>query len=237
MKKVVRFLFVQTVFSLFTFTGFAQEIRIDTDRPDQGDGVATVPKGWFQVEEGATIADNTFINNLMFRVGVGQATEVRLLIDAGREDGVGGLKPVTISLKQRLTKQHGVLPAVSFVGYLSYERLATKNFSGNKVPYELKLAFENELSEKLTLGYNAGASDDFNHLNLTTGFSYTISERVSVLAEYFSTITHGADLHNIDAAILYLVTPRLQLDLDVGRGIFSSDSRYFSTFGISYLFR
>lgn len=127
----------------------AQEITINTDRPDQSDGVSTVPIGKFQIEEGVTLAKNTAINNLMMRYGITHSTEIRLLLDAGEEFKNYGLQPITLSLKQRIIEQHKFIPAISFVGYLSYGRIATKDFQNNDWPFQVKFAFENEITDRI----------------------------------------------------------------------------------------
>lgn len=92
------------IFSLlFALTDcFAQTETINTDRPDQSDGVYTVPKHILQLENGFTIANKVFLNNFMLRYGLTNTTEIRLLLDAGKEVMASGLKQVTISAKQRL---------------------------------------------------------------------------------------------------------------------------------------
>ena len=104
----------------------AQKEKINTDRPDQSDGVYTVPKGALQLENGLMIADREFENNLLLRYGVGHTTELRLLVDAGKEQNNKGVKPITFSVKQRIAQQRNILPAISFSGYLSYGKLASK---------------------------------------------------------------------------------------------------------------
>jgi len=116
----------------------AQETTINTDRPDQSDGVSTVAIGKFQIEEGITLAKNTAVNNLMIRYGITHSTEIRLLLDAGKEFENYGLQPITLSVKQRIIEQHKFTPAISFVGYLSYGQIATKDFQNNDWNYQLK---------------------------------------------------------------------------------------------------
>lgn len=86
----------------------AQKEKINTDRPDQSDGVYTVPKGALQLENGLMIADREFENNLLLRYGVGRTTELRLLVDAGKEQNNKGVKPITFSVKQRIAQQRNI---------------------------------------------------------------------------------------------------------------------------------
>lgn len=214
----------------------AQEVTINTDRPDQSDGVATVPFRKFQIEEGLTFAEKTVVNNLMLRFGVTNSTEVRLLADAGKENFLEGLQPLTLSVKQKIIRQHKVLPTITFVGDVSFGQLASNDYHSEQWPYSLKLAFENELSQKFTLSYNAGTSDEFRNLDLSLNLGYSPDEKWATFIEYFSTLSKDEKAHNIDVGVLYLIHPLLQVDIAGGRSLFAKENRYFGTFGISYLF-
>lgn len=215
----------------------AQTENINTDRPDQSDGVYTIPKNKFQLEEGVFVAKEAVLNDFMLRYGVTKSTELRLLLDAGKEGGARGMKPVTLSAKQRITEQHKIIPAITFAGYVSFGQLASKDFSENQLPFEMKLAFENELTDKFSLAWNVGASNEFKALDLTLNFSYAPTDKISTFIEYFSTIQKPVTEHNIDAGILYLLNPRLQIDLACGGSIAGPGTPFFTTFGISYIFR
>ncbi len=221
---------------LVTTNCTGQVNNINTDRPDQSDGVYTITKNKLQLENGITVAKETFINNFMLRYGVTPSTEIRILIDAGKEGGISGLKPITFSIKQRVLKQRKIIPAITFVGYVSFEKLASKNFQSNRIPFEVKLAFENELSDKFSLGYNLGTSNNFTDINITMGLSYAPTDKILTFVEYFSTVTTQTTEHNIDFGIMFLVKPQLQLDIACGRSIFNTEERLFATLGVSYLF-
>ena len=235
-NRIKKIIFILPLLFGVSINSIAQEITISTDRPDQSDGVSTVPIGKFQIEEGVTLAKNTAINNLMMRYGITHSTEIRLLLDTGKEFENYGVQPITLSIKQRIIEQHRFIPAISFVGYLSYGQIATKDFQNKEWPFQVKLAFENELTDRFFLGYNIGASDKFKNLDLSAGVGYTITNKISSFIEYFSTISKIGNEHNADLGVMYLITPRFQVDLAFGRSIFAEDPRFIITFGTSYLF-
>ena len=214
---------------------FSQEIEyINTDRPDQSDGVYILTKNNIQIEDGITIGKKTYLNNLMVRYGLTKSTEVRFLLDVGQSEGVKGILPVTFSLKQRLIEQNKLIPAITFVGYIAAGPLASNNFNGNDFPTELKLAFENEITDNFAISYNVGTSDWFKDLNFTCNGGFSISNRSSIFLEYFSTFTKNFSQHNIDTGFLYSLTPKFQIDCAFGCSIFDEFDNLFFSCGIGY---
>ncbi len=209
---------------------------ISTDRPDQSDGVYTVPVGVFQLENGINLAEDLLLNDLMVRYGLGKRSEARLVVDAGTVAGESGLLLVVFSVKQRLVEARGALPAIAFVGYAGIGALATGEFQEDRITTELKLAFEQDLSERFGLGYNLGTSDPFRNFNLTCGLGYSAGDRLSAFVEYFATFSQGPPQHNVDAGVLFALTPVLQVDLAGGRALFAREERTFLTAGLAYRF-
>lgn len=236
MKIIYHLLFI---FSLFISanSAIAQVESINTDRPDQSDGVYTIPKNTFQLENGITIAKQTVINNLMLRYGLTPSTEIRLSLDAGKEFENKGLFPVSLSFKQRIIEQKEIIPAMTLVGYVAFEQLASKDFKGNKLPFEIKMAFENEINEKFSIGYNLGTSNQFKDLNLSSVLGYNITDKISTFIEYFSTLSKNGNEHNIDTGIMYVINPKLQIDIAYAQPIYGLENKPFGTIGIAYSFQ
>lgn len=211
-------------------------ITISPDRPDQTDAPSTVPAFKFQVEEGATFADKTCLNNFLLRFGLTGSTELRFASDAGKVLTQSGFKPVALGFKQRFIQQNRFLPAVALIGDVVFGSLASKDFRQNNFPYELKLAFENDIDNHFSIGYNLGTDSWFLDLNVTFEVVYSPAEPLSVFVEYFSTFLKNNSEQNIDLGISYLINNRFEIDCAAGRAIFSSDNRLFATAGLSYLF-
>lgn len=223
-------------FLLVTSNCIAQTERINTDRPDQTDGVYTIPANTFQIENGITIARATLQNNFMLRYGAGKSTEIRFAIDAGKEDGSTGIKPATFSLKQRFLNQKGAIPSIALIGEVSVGKFATHDFRTDEFPFVLKLSFENDLSEKFSIESNIGTSNKFRDVNFTLEGGYALSGNASIYLEYFSTFYNAGSEHNMDAGILYGITNRLQIDLAAGWSLNNNGIPWFTTAGISYFF-
>lgn len=91
------------VLLLFSSISYAQQNGVSSsDRPDRTQGTGTLNKRNFQVENGVTLGSEDLLNNFMLRYGLTDATELRLLIDAGKEHGAVGVLPITLGLKQRI---------------------------------------------------------------------------------------------------------------------------------------
>ena len=210
---------------------------INTDRPDQSDGAYVLEKNYLQIENGITISNNTFTNNLMLRYGITKSTEVRLLSDFGKFDGINGFTPIGISVKQRLIKNKGVVPGITLVGYLRNENIASKAFKSNSTTYNFLLAFQNDIADKLSVGYNIGTATGLKNISFTTSLGYSLSAKFTGFVEYFSNFEKKeTPSHNIDGGILYLINNRLQLDVAIGGSLTENDNYYITT-GVSYRFK
>ena len=215
---------------------FAQN-PINTDRPDQSDGTYVLPQNNFQVEEGIQIAQSDFQNNLMLRYGVTKSTEARLLLDYAQMDGSNGIMPLGFSVKQRLLKSNKIIPAITLVGYIRTGKFASNDFKTSENLIDIKLAFQNDVSERLSLSYNIGTSTAFNNLNCTFNIGYSPTNKIATFLEYFSGFEKDQlPSNNLDAGILYLITDRLQLDVAFGSSIQLIKEDDFLTTGFSYRF-
>lgn len=236
MKTIYHLSFIFSVF-VSANNAIAQVESINTDRPDQSDGIYTIPKNTFQLENGITIAKQTVINNLMLRYGLTPSTEIRLLLNIGKEFKNKGLLPISLSFKQRIIEQKKIIPAMTLVGYIAFEQLANKDFKGNKLPFEIKMAFENEINNKFSIGYNLGISNQLKNLNLSVAIGYNITDKISTFIEYFSTLSKNGNEHNIDAGIMYVINPKLQINIAYAQPVYGLENKPFGTIGIAYFFQ
>ena len=210
---------------------------INTDRPDQSDGTYVLKKKYLQIENGITIANKTVANNLMLRYGLTKTTEIRLLSDFGKFEGITGFTPIGISVKQCLIENEGIVPAITLVGYLRYEEIASKAFRTNRKTYNFLIAFQNDITDKLSVGYNVGTATVLKNISFTTSFGYGLSDKFTGFVEYFSNFEkEETPSHNIDGGILYFINNRLQLDFAVGSSLIDKGNYYFTT-GVSYRFK
>lgn len=213
------------------------ESPINTDRPDQSDGTYILTKKSFQIEDGFFYAKDVILNNLMVRYGITQSTEARLLVDAGEVDLETGMLPIGLSVKQRLCNQQNLRPAITLIGYVRPGKLASKEFKTDETTYSVLLAFQNDLSDQISVGYNLGTTTFNKDLNATVSIGYSFFDKVSFFTEYFAHFESELQpSHNVDMGVLYLVNNRFQLDIAGGTALSDPENSQFVTAGFSYRF-
>ncbi len=128
--------------------------------------------------------------------------------------------------------QKGVFPSVTLVGYAEIP----KNFSNDDFVFSLLFAFENELTETVSIAYNIGGIDNFELAKFSLCFDFELNDKWGAFAEFFSYFDSDYSSNNIDFGFLYLVNNKLQLDIAYGTKIAPKVENSFITMGASILF-
>lgn len=153
--------------SAWCMTLWSQEIpQIDTDRPDQTETTGIVPRGYFQMENGFTFVKSdqdisqTLLPTSLWKIGLNDKTELRMITEPqlirNDQSSTFGMPPVKFGFKSRLIDGKGLLPTISFIGHLSVPDLATSEFKGRNYTPDFRFTLSNELTPKLSVGYNLG---------------------------------------------------------------------------------
>ena len=218
---------------------------ISTDRVTFSTGTAVVPAGRFQAEFGVIYTDDGDAESVslpdpLLRYGLYPGVELRLagptlLAVDGGDDGLGD---VTIGLKFVARGQRGAVPAVAFVPSLTLPNGGASD--RDQVDFGIDSAASWAFGSFTLLvngdinNFTAGGRTRpiFNH---SEALFYKLPDvlpgdlrRVTVFAEHFGVYPDGQpDRQVIDAGVLYLLTPNLQLDLSGGVGL-NGASREFS---------
>ncbi len=231
MRKLKNSLLWAFAASFCTTIAVAQsQESLNTDRPDQSEGVYTLPKGQFQVENGLVFSKEESTDNLMLRYGLITNTEIRL--ETNFDVKTPDFSSTIFSVKQRLWESERYLPSVSLIGYGQYSKTDVKKYS-----FDACLAFESSLSEQLSLAYSLSSVQQFEGYNFTTELNYTPTSKFWGFVEYYATYQpHYEPLHNINAGIAYFIKPNFQIDLSGGRTLFQEEANYFLGVGMGYLF-
>ena len=205
--------------------------NINTDRPDQSEGVYTLPKGQFQIENGYVFSKEDSSANLMLRYGLISNTEIRL--EADFDLRTPDFSSTTFSVKQRLYEsEQRFIPSIGLIGYWQYSKTDAKAYT-----FDACLAFESSLTDQLSLAYGARSSEQFKNLDVTAQVNYAPNNKLWSFVEYYASYNGmRAPEHNINAGFAYLLKPNFQIDLSGGRTLWQPEPQYFVGVGIGYLF-
>jgi Putative MetA-pathway of phenol degradation len=223
----------------------AQNI-INTDRPDQSDGSHIVEKKHFQVETGIQFSKldqvTTSIDNVtLIRYGVTKKFEIRLLNEyTSIHDStrVSGEQPLTVSFKNQLCKQHGLLPKITLVSYFHLPFELSKSFHADHFGYAFTLAMRHELNSRLKLYTNVGLIEDQQTTDIsylsTAELNYNLTEKLSSFIEYYGNYEkHSSASNGMDMGFIYAIKKNLAADLAFGSPTLKLAVTKFIAFGMS----
>jgi hypothetical protein len=250
---------------VFIITAKAQEETIEkeygtiiTDRPDQTESSALVPKQFLQVETGAfyetlelnnikskTATFNTtllrygLLDNLELRVGFSNS-EVRQEFNGNNLKGVAsGFSPLSIGVKIGVSEEKGLLPKIAFLSHVNFPFLASQDFKTKSTSIDFRFSFSHTLNEKSSLGYNIGMfwGGDITTANYvyTLAYGYSISDKVGAFLEIYGDQPEDSHFNHLwDAGFTYLINDNIQLDISGGTGITQNIQDFFLSAGISF---
>ncbi len=222
---------------------------IQTDRPDQTECPFIVPKNYVQMENGLTFEHTNkllrsfSLPTMLTKFGVNDHFELRLITEYSmlQTDGIktSGLVPITAGFKVNIAQEKGILPTTSFIGHLTFPRLASEPFRSDFVAPSFRFTMQHSLSKTFTLGYNLGAEWDGQLpaptyiYTLTLGRS--ISEKFSSYIEVYGFLPEASKGdHRFDGGISYLITPNILIDISGGFGITDNAPKHYAALGLSY---
>lgn len=245
MKNIV--LFSPLFLSFFCYS---QEIEpIQTDRPDQTETPALVPKGMFQVETGFSYQKNNINNNTnalpstLWKYGVNENFELRLITEFVSEKiedrTVSGLTPILIGCKIKISDEKGIYPKTSFIGHVLLPNIASTKYKSDYFASEFRFVMQHTLSKKMTFSYNLGA--EWNGISPEATFIYTITTGYSFtdkLGSYIELFGFAPEKdkanHSFDGGITYLICNNFMLDLSSGIGITNNAPNHYIAVGFSF---
>ncbi|OEK01526.1 hypothetical protein BFP97_08320 [Roseivirga sp. 4D4] len=211
---------------------------IATDRPTQTTSPYVITPGLFQIETGfyqqqtnqsvinfANSVDfkfqNIVYNSLLLRYGISDKLELRLNQEYGRtreliddvitEKSDASFGPTTIGVKYQFVEEDGWRPAVALNGHVGGQFLS----SGGGTTADLRVNFQNNISDKFNISYNVGIILIENSSNVglwTLNLGFTVSPKLTVFLEGYGFKENVSSQQSIDFGLLYLLGPNLQID-------------------------
>ena len=221
---------------LIIFIGYnAIGQSIATDRPSAlTENSSSLYKNGIQIESGLLIQLDSgetqpiSAPNLLFRYGLTEKTELRLMNDVLFDEGSVELGGWTIGTKIQLYKSDkmnfSVLPSIQIPS--DYDEIG---FILDQ-PINAKLIGSYVISNANSVGYTIGYTINNNEIGYSLFLGHNLSDKISTFIELYG----FNDQINIDAGLAYLVQDKLQFDAYFGTGL--SNKMVFASVGLSYLY-
>jgi len=241
----------------------AQAPELITDRPDMTESASAVRAGHLQIEMGGLYEyhkdkllefENYQYADVLLRYGILKNTELRIgsshmqettemkFADEFQEPWTEtnrGFAPLQMGFKTVLGQEQDNRPQLAVIYSLTLNNLASSDFRSDGFDFEVLLAADKTLSDKLSIGINAGGrynkqkSQTEGLFSAATG--YDINNKLGVFAEYFQTILKDEESEKLVATgVTWLATPAFQLDVSGGYHL-HGEQGYYIGLGFSYL--
>jgi hypothetical protein len=250
---MIKYFFSTCLFFSLLYSATAQIDPIDTDRPDQTESPVTINKKWIQIEHGFDVErDNQisiFGSGTLFRYGLLKNIELRLETDFIYTPSTNfshaattELQPIVFGTKISLWEEKKWVPKTSILIHTGIPFLAARSFKNFNAQPDIKLAFQNNLSQTISWGYNVGVEWDGE--NPSPYYIYTFSNGINLskklygFLEVFGSV-NKAELpqHNFDTGLSLLINNNCKIDISSVAGLTKSAPDWSIAIGISVRFK
>lgn len=228
----------------------AASTEMKVDLPDETEAASLVDKGSVQLETALLLnryhqESPSVIGQVLLRVGLSDRVELRALLEEGKnrdtyfDQTVQSTTPLGIGSKISLIKDHKWLPDMTFVGQLCLPVTSKSSRQHEHWSPILLMAFENKLSPKWELEYNAGGQQEIfssQWVWLANGsLHYHVSEPLEVFLEYYAQYGVGKSGHNnIGGGLTYQLGNDVQVYLSAGSSVGYNEPNQFAAGGIAF---
>ncbi len=258
--KIIFPVFVFSVLINFQLL-YSQIEDISTDRPDQCESPLLLPKGFIQVELGASIEKVVEFNSpiglykifshsypsVLLRYGVSGNVEIRFGAEYLQEElsniedsspNERGFSPLSVGTKIKMFTEKGLLPEAALLLSLSIPFKDKGAFQSEYIGTEFRFAISHTLSKRFSLSYNIGG--EFGAGSTGATGLYTVSlgagliNKLSAFVEIYGFLPEKSSPdHRFDAGLTFLIMKNIQADASFGLGISGKSPDYFVGLGVS----
>lgn len=244
-------IFYALLFSCFLYRPVYSQDDIDTDRPDQTETSSIVPVNRFQMENGflhqqtSKGESESALPTSLWKFGISKNIELRLITDLiynrTPDTTNTGLNPVVAGLKVKLWEEKGILPQASLITHILLPKVASKDLQVKYLAPEIRLLFQNTITDDIDLGYNLGMNWDGKSPDPI--FAYTFSPNMSLtkkLKAYIEAFGFCPQYkhaeHWFDGGFMFLIHKDVQLDISAGYEITSQEGfhQFYESIGFSF---
>lgn len=237
---------------------FAQEDKIDTDRPDQTESATTVPKKYIQFETGFSRqvvkapANAANINwqhpGALLKYGLTKSLELRLIttysteIDKSRQQvnsRKNGISSVQVGSKINFCPEKGLRPKTSLIAHYNFSQVRSAYFRNSADGANFRFTMQHSLSQTMSIGYNLGM--EWENFNQSPAYIYTLAPGINIGEKFYTYIElfgfvwrYDKPDTSIDAGIAYNLSTDFKIDLSSGIGISKAAPDWYIAIGASY---
>lgn len=221
------------------------------DRPGMSWGAEVTPHHkviWdngFGYEKSADGAQTIKLSSAMFRYGLFENMELRVGSEflLNKEDGTQkptfGIAPLAIGAKIKLYEGSGILPSVGVLAEFRSPHVGTKDQLPSYLAPSAYLLFEHSIGERFWLCYNAGLEWDGETAEPTTflalAIGCNITEGLGTFIESYNYLNSEGSQHMTEIGFTWLVSRRVQLDLETDLDLLNLGKYYSVGCGVSWL--
>lgn len=232
-----------------TFSVHAQYSQIiESDRPGEGRSAFVQSFRSFQSEFGFRTIRHTAEHKeywhpaFALRYGITNWLEGRvesmLLTDHVNGHSTTGIEPVNAGVKALILPGDKWIPHLSVLAQTGLPFLTTTTFQTPHLSPELRLLFENEITDALVLNYNTGVEWDGNDPEPQYMYSLspqiTVANKVELFVEIYGFMhIHDSPETTADAGASYFLSRDVKVDLSAGWGLSHAAPAHFCAVGIS----
>lgn len=227
-----------------------EEVFFPTDRPGYTWGADVLPLGKVSWENGvcferdpeqrtvtapSTIVRYGLFENVELRVGAdGQFSQETAALTK-----LSGMTPLTIGTKIKCYESDNWLPSVGLLAQLQSARIGSKELLPSQPAPALYLLFENLVTDRFYVCYNAGMEWDgetatpTTFLSLCLGFDFT--DQLGSYVETYNYLHPEGNQYLSEIGLYYFPIPRLQLDLEVDLDVEHLKDYFSVGFGVAWM--
>jgi hypothetical protein len=230
--------------------GLGQD-KIETDRPSETKNAQLIDPKIFQAELGfrkerTPDETNKYLHPTgLLKYGLSKTFELHLEAETASEHlhplekNTSVLYPVELGAKLKLLEEKGALPQTAIIAQVGFPFLASNKIRPPHLSPNIRLAFRNELSKKVELGYNVGA--EWNGEQTTPSWLYTISPGFTIGEKWYAFVEAYGFLTNdeapdngLDAGVAYYISNNVRVDASAGVGLSHASPKNFIEAGVSF---
>ena len=226
---------------------------LSIDRPDVSNLPTTVLPGQYQFELGAEWAKGPmskefYVPNMVFRTGINKKSELRIgfnrLVLDSLGDGFGDdVLFLSIGGKYRFVEEDGARPSIAIQPEFALPFGDGVNLHHDYpnyalADYSLILLFNNTVHKQVFINYNAGIFWSKNGrvdylLSASTSFLHT--HRLGYFIEGYALVEEAKTFPvSFDGGLMFLISPRLQVDVYCGNRGVDGERFWFGGAGIGF---